>query len=87
MGSDFIASILIKCHKIRAIERFFTSKIFCSPNLFNEANDSQFAAHSPDQDGAALGKPGRRRGTQSSRRHALYRHSVTVSKMQRCTFF
>ena len=66
MGSDFIASILIKCHKIRAIERFFTSKTFCSPNLFNEANESQFSAHSPDQDGAGLGKPCRHRGAQSS---------------------
>lgn len=33
MGSDFIASILIKCHKIRAIERFLQVRFFV-PQIF-----------------------------------------------------
>lgn len=56
MGSDFIASILIKCHKIRAIERFLQDRV-CSPNLFYEASDSQFSRRSPNQDGTTLEKP------------------------------
>lgn len=42
----------------------FTSYFFCcSPNLLNEASDSQFSACGPNQDGVALGKPSRHHGT------------------------
>lgn len=55
MDSDFIASILIKCHKIKGCREtfFFTSWIFCQ-NLLNEASDSQFLVIGPAPDGAAL---------------------------------
>lgn len=55
MDSDFIASILIKCHKIKGWKIFFfTSWIFFYQNLLNEASDSQFSALWPVSDGAAL---------------------------------
>lgn len=42
MDFDFIASILIRCHKIKGCrEIFLPVEIFCQ-NLLNEASDSQF---------------------------------------------
>lgn len=41
MDSDFVASILIKCHKIKGSREIFYQLGFCCQN---EAGDSQFSA-------------------------------------------
>lgn len=47
MNSDFVASILIKCHKNKGSREIFTSWIYVPKNLLNEASDSQFSAYDP----------------------------------------
>lgn len=87
MGSDFIASILRKCHKIRAIERFLQVG-FLFPKSFKWSHWGRFSAHGPSWEGTTLGNLlSVTAACTFSRRRFFCRHSVTGSKGQRCSFF
>lgn len=50
MDSDFIANILIQCHKIKGSREIcFYQLNFCCQNLSNEASDPQFSEHTLPQ--------------------------------------